>query len=95
MPFNRYPADVTLSDIARERGKDARAIELLEANKKNYRDRTGGANQRGAAPTGHNDVIEGDAVGDEYIDATYRYLLVNDPIDGVVWERFSRGSVSW
>ena len=94
MPFNRYPANVTLSDISRERGKDARAIELLEANKRNYRDRTRGGAQR-AAPTAFDDVIEGDAVGDEFIDATHRYLLVNDPVAGIVWERFNRGSISW
>jgi len=94
MPFNRYPANVTLSDIARERGKDARAIELIEANKRNYRDRTRGGAQR-AAPTAFDDVIEGDAVGDEFIDATYRYLLVNDPIKGIGWEQFSRGSTTY
>lgn len=95
MPFNLYGNNPTIETVNRERQRDAIVIEQLEQGKKPYRDRNRGAIARSAAPSAHDDIQQGDAVGDEYLDATYRYLLVNDPIDGLVWERFSRGSITW
>lgn len=89
MPFNLFSKNTTLADVIAQRRYDANAIDDLEKQKCPGRERTG----LRAVPTGHADLLPGDAWGDEITDATYVYRLIR--VSGVlVWDRRAH-SVAW
>lgn len=83
MPFNLYSKNTTLADVIAQRRYDANAIADLESQKRPGRDRTG----LRAVPTGHANLLQGDAWGDVVTDATHIYEIVNMSGVGLVWEK--------
>jgi len=91
MPFEVLGANATLEDFKRARMRDAMAVERVEQYKLQGRMQPA----LSTIPQSHSDVRDTDVVGDVLLDASYRYELVDDPIAGIVWERHSRGSITW
>lgn len=77
-----FPPTTKMEDVIRERRADVAEVSALGLNKLNGRIRTATR----AAPSGHTDVVVGDAEGDEVTDATHVYTLKRMG-GALVWEK--------
>lgn len=93
MPFKNFGTSATLQDVLRTRKDDCNTVQVLENGKLMGRFNPINNGVLRAAPSAHNNVIQGDAQGDVITDATYIYTLLS--VSGtLVWNRQAL-SIAW
>jgi len=91
MPFAGYGQNYEIKDMIAARRGDVATIATIEQGKADGRYRNGFR----AIPTAHDDIIQGDAVGDKVNDGTTEYELKPLGTTGVLAWHVTTLSVAW